>query len=54
MSCKFDNCRPSNVMYFKCDSLFLFEADVFCLPVGMEGEHLREKYMHLKIKIQRD
>ena len=34
-------------------SLFLFEIGVFCLPVGIE-EHLREKYLHLKIKIQRE
>ena len=37
---------------FKCDvlkSLFLFEIGVFCLPVWIE-EHLREKYLHLKIR----
>ena len=34
-------------------SLFLFEIGIFCLPVGIK-EHLREKYLHLKIKIQRD
>ena len=37
---------------FKCDvlkSLFLFQIWVFCLPVSIE-EHLREKYLHLKIR----
>ena len=33
--------------------MFLFEIGVICLPVGIE-EHLRETYLHLKIKIQRD
>ena len=33
-------------------SLFLSEIGVFCLRVGIE-EHLRGKYLHLKIKIQR-
>ena len=37
---------------FKCDvlkSLYLIEIGVFCLPVWIE-EHLREKYLHLKIR----
>ena len=41
---------------FKSDALkllLLFELGVFCLPVGIE-EHLREKYLQLKIKIQQE
>ena len=45
--------RLQTFKYYVLKSLFLSEIGVFCLPVGIE-EHLRAKYLHLKIKIQRD